>query len=924
MSTSQWMLANTSLNGKRFSFQGYEFQVAIADDMHPNMSVRKPSQIGLALALDTPVPTPTGWTTMGELKVGDVVYDEKGQPTRVEYVSPIYTDHECYRLTFDDGEQIVADANHRWYVECDKAFDENGLYTKSGRIPLASKFTRTGVVRTSMLFRCFKKGGRNLFAIPNTKSLEADYVKLPVSPYFLGCWLGDGNLHASVLTAHFSDAGFLADALRKEGMVCDLSSEKGDVFQLRVGLPDNPSWTDGSLPSRLKDLGLLGQKKFIPPQYMRAHASARRDLLAGLLDTDGSITNQGRVSFYNTNPHLVRSVEELARSLGFKTHTRWRMSKPSTLKNGHVITPQLPVAEVSFVAYSDTPVFKLPRKLKRLGKREHGRASEAMRRRIVNVEPVPSVPVRCISVSSPSHLFLAGRGMIPTHNTEIQIRKFLAFLARNRGVKGIFSLPNEKMFKRISKTRIKPLIQGERAFNSLNDDKASTSMDLYEINGSFGFITGMTEGDATSIDADMLAHDEVDLSDQQMIGLYQSRIQNSKWRITHKFSTPTHPDYGIDASYNVSDQHEYLCRCDACNHWSIPKFDLRHIRLDGYHGAGKLDELTPDELGHINFAESFVMCERCSAPLDVLNPANREWVAKFPGRKTRGYCVRPFMTRSLMPEYICTQLIQMRTLDNLRGWYNTVLGEAYSDGSNQLTDDVINLVLRGPGTPEVGRGVPVAVGIDVGLMCHLTAGVVDGDVVHPFLFEIVPVGELQTRLQELRARYNIVAGALDRFPYTPTADAVYERSDRLIIPTEYRGAATVNLKMNEFKELSHAQVNRTAAIDRLVRVIRNQQITIHGFGPYREVLLEHLKDMIRIETPEVEATWQKRNGNDHFFHALALLQMAPRIFQVIAASNVDEADNRMMFGFVGVEEKSKNGLILPYRTRSQSNERSLV
>lgn len=501
--------------------------------------------------------------------------------------------------------------------------------------------------------------------------------------------------------------------------------------------------------------------------------------------------------------------------------------------------------------------------------------------------------------------------------TEVQIRKFLSFLARNRGTKGIFSLPNDKMFKRISKTRIKPLIQGEKAFSSMNDDKSSNSMDLYEIQGSFAFITGMTEGDATSIDADMLAHDEVDLSDQTMIGLYQSRIQNSVHRITHKFSTPTLPNYGIDAAYAVSDQHEYMCRCTACNHWQVPLFDKAFLKLEGYRG-NDLMNLTADDIGDIDFRYSYVKCERCGSQLDLLNPELREWVAKYPSRKSRGYRVRPFMTRSLMLEYVMQQQVNMRTLDNTKGWHNTVLGQPFSDGSNQLTDEMIKACLVNPGVPEVGRA-PCAVAVDVGQMCHLVVGVIDSDVVHPILFEIVPVNSLLARLKELQGTYNIVAGAIDRLPYTPTAEAVHAGTARMVIPTQYTGSAVINLKLDEFKDISHAQINRTAAIDRIARLVRQNTVRMNGFGTYREVLIEHLKDMVRVESPEVEASWVKVNGNDHFFHALALLQIAPRIFQVIAATNAGDVETRMMIGFYGVTPKNES-LVLPYHTRSRSHD----
>ncbi len=144
--------------------------------------------------------------------------------------------------------------------------------------------------------------------------------------------------------------------------------------------------------------------------------------------------------------------------------------------------------------------------------------------------------------------------------TEVQMRKFAAFLARNIGVSGIFTLPNDDMYKRVSSTRFAPMINTEHVFN-LGFDKPIRRMDLFQINQSFGYFVGNKESDATSINADLLFHDEVDLSDQEMLGLFQSRLQGSDYRITQGFSTPTFEGFGIDASFRASDQHEYMCKC---------------------------------------------------------------------------------------------------------------------------------------------------------------------------------------------------------------------------------------------------------------------------------------------------------------------------------------------------------------------------
>lgn len=109
--------------------------------------------------------------------------------------------------------------------------------------------------------------------------------------------------------------------------------------------------------------------------------------------------------------------------------------------------------------------------------------------------------------------------------TEVQIRKVLAWLIRNQGLSAIFTLPNEKMFKRVSQTRVKTLVENDKVFNKERDEGSVRSMGLMQFGQSFLYLTGCTEGDATSIPADLVANDEVDISPQDMLALFSSRLQ---------------------------------------------------------------------------------------------------------------------------------------------------------------------------------------------------------------------------------------------------------------------------------------------------------------------------------------------------------------------------------------------------------------
>jgi len=483
--------------------------------------------------------------------------------------------------------------------------------------------------------------------------------------------------------------------------------------------------------------------------------------------------------------------------------------------------------------------------------------------------------------------------------TEVQIRKFFTLLVRNRGTSGIFTFPNADMFKRNSKTRIRPIVTQPAFGNTgLDDEKPNRSMSLYEVNGSFGHIMGMTEGEATSTPADFLFEDELDLSDQAMVALYQSRLQNSDWKMTQAFSTPTHAAYGIDSKIAASDQREYFMKCQSCGHQQIPEWDERFLHLPGFKGSN-LRQIDDETFQAIQLDESYVKCERCQTQLDLANPDLREWVPARPGRDAHGYTIRPFSTHKLPPSYIIRQHRKYAELDNLKGWHNTTLGETYSDSDSKLTEDVVKAVLGSPGRPEVSSDTPVAISSDMGRVCHVTAGVIDGDFVQPFLFEQVPASEIVEYMADFRSRYNVVCGGVDRHPYTPTSNTIRDESRGVILPIEYRGAAHINLVEDEYEVLDYAQINRTQAIDRVVRAVTNKRLKLTGYGSLRQVVISHLCDMVRIEVPEKPAVWQKLTGQDHFMHALVLLQASVGVHKYNIETRTVPV--KKYFGVVGVD-----------------------
>jgi len=362
---------------------------------------------GKALSLDTALPTPCGWTTMGDVAVGDVLFDERGLPCRVTFATDVLLDRECYEITFSDETKIVADADHLWLTEDQFArmeMDRPGsrLYSRP-IVPLVR--TTSEIAKTVLVY------DKHNHIVRVTQPLVLPERRLPIAPYTLGAWLGDGHSDGCAITC--VDEEILANI-------------GADGYQLRrVNLSragDAPRYSIVGLTTALRGLGVLGHKH-IPDIYLRASASQRRDLLAGLMDTDGYAAPDGReVEFCTIRKDLADQVFELAVSLGFKPRIGIGRAKLYEKDCG----PKYRV-----LWQHRQPIFRLSRKASNQSNGK-GQAGKAHRRYIIAVTPVPSVPVRCIQVDSPSHLYLCSRAMIPTHNTTATtVTRSIGMLLRN-------------------------------------------------------------------------------------------------------------------------------------------------------------------------------------------------------------------------------------------------------------------------------------------------------------------------------------------------------------------------------------------------------------------------------------------------------------------------------------------------------------
>lgn len=361
------------------------------------------SKFGKASSIYQELPTTLGVKLMGEVSVGDYVFDENGHPTRIEYATDAMLGHTVYEVVFSDGSIVTADAEHWWVTEteaCRKALADinNTTPVKRRRKSTEQKPEKrtTEEIRQTLTVKSGDKRKPNHSIPVVTAPLQYPPQNLAVDPYTLGAWLGNGSANC--------------------GMVCgidDIVFASIGEFYPRYQTPYHAGgieWSFSGLSTALNELHVRGNKH-VPAQYLIGSTEQRLALLQGLMDTDGTISKRGDCSFYNTNLLLVDAVDELCCSLGIKVN---RESKLPTF-NGSRFQKNGKVYSTCYIAHftTDLPVFRVPRKLARI----RSVALKAKRRYIVDVRPVDSVPVRCIRVANPSHLYLVGKSCIPTHNT---------------------------------------------------------------------------------------------------------------------------------------------------------------------------------------------------------------------------------------------------------------------------------------------------------------------------------------------------------------------------------------------------------------------------------------------------------------------------------------------------------------------------
>ena len=366
----------------------------LVDDKLDLLTISAPPGSGKLLADDTPVLTTDGWKNHGDLKVGDYVYGLDGKPKRVLHVFP--KDMANCVVEFTNGETVYCHENHEWVV-----FDRS---TKEERI-VETKYLFTVKLDSGV---DGKRGHRYRFQLPSKEPFERDVdIKLPVKPYTLGAWLGDGrNCNPDVCCAPIDKC--VIDSIVADGYEIAWHTTHKDTGVLYFGFKN--------LRQGLQSVGMCHSRrtteKHIPDVYLTASKRQRLELLSGLLDTDGCCSkSEHKYHFSTTSEGLRDSFIALVSTFGWRVCLTESMPRPHKIQSGHEIVGRKMCYTIGF-----SPTEEIPCRVERKHLREFSKQRKIAIKSVRKVEPKRG---NCIQVEG--GIYCVGKTMLPTHNSTLEI-----------------------------------------------------------------------------------------------------------------------------------------------------------------------------------------------------------------------------------------------------------------------------------------------------------------------------------------------------------------------------------------------------------------------------------------------------------------------------------------------------------------------
>lgn len=361
---------------------------------------------GKAQPIYSKILTINGWKTIGELNTNDIVITPKGVESRILKIFD-QGDKDVYRITFKDGTYTDCTLEHLWEVYVPKSLQYR-------------RYSNKKIIQTSDIIEILNDKSQNVnISIDYVDEIEFPPAELNIDPYILGCILGDGNISQKIVSISSSDLEIINNISSKLEIGYELNKKVSDeiTYILRKSLDNNDY--NNAYVKRIKNYGLLGKlsyEKFIPEIYIRSSIEQRKELLRGLLDTDGTV-GKGCITYCTTSKILAKQVQEIILSIGGKC-TISEKPYPFYYDDNKNKVFGKPAYILHIKTKNDKELFSIDRK-KQLA--SNAFQKNQYRRIIKKVEKLNlKCQCKCILIEDESHLYITDNYII-THNTFLAI-----------------------------------------------------------------------------------------------------------------------------------------------------------------------------------------------------------------------------------------------------------------------------------------------------------------------------------------------------------------------------------------------------------------------------------------------------------------------------------------------------------------------
>jgi hypothetical protein len=399
----------------RHRFKWYKWAKAFYESKNKINLLTAANQISKMLCVNTIIPTPTGFKKMGELCIGDYIFGQDGSPTKVIDI-PFLGEEDCYEFVFSDNTSIIAGKDHLWFSKGYKERFRKKYFVNrgknKGKVFDNSEYNKWNIYSTKEILKlggyCPEASPTKKFVIPITQAVKYSEKTFPLNPYFLGILLGNGSITKSVsVTLNKNDSDIAAFLVKQGGHIVKAKRKITSVHFSREFL------------LRCIELGLnkYSHEKEIPIQYLLGSEQQRKELLAGLLDTDGTVSKTGQnYSFCSTSYKLIKQTEFLVCSLGgiCQIQNRGRGYYINEAKE-KVLCKEFYVLTI-WTTFNPFLSKRKAAKWKINSRYKHERV-------INKIIPLGKRRAKCITVDNSDGSFLATKNFIVTHNSSTMIRK---------------------------------------------------------------------------------------------------------------------------------------------------------------------------------------------------------------------------------------------------------------------------------------------------------------------------------------------------------------------------------------------------------------------------------------------------------------------------------------------------------------------